>query len=307
MFFLNFTWNPIEGIDLGFFIIRFYSLSYVIAFILGWYIIKKFFVNEKVSLDKMDSLFMYMVLAVLIGARLGHVLFYETSLLWTDPLAVFLPFRTQPEFEMTGFRGLASHGAAIGIIIALLLWNRRKLKMPALWIFDRIVITVAIGGAFVRLGNFMNSEIVGKVVNASFPMGVRLVRNDIHPETALRATGMKDVNDAYTAIVHNPEFSNLLETVPYRHPSQLYEALGYVITFLVCWYIYWKTDKKEQVGYIFGWFLILLFTTRFIVEFFKEAQLDERAEWFLNTGQLLSVPFILAGVYLLFSSKRQNA
>ena len=115
---------------------------------------------------------------------------------------------------------------------------------------------------------------------------------------------MKDVNDAYTAIVHNPEFSNLLETVPYRHPSQLYEAFGYVITFLVCWYIYWKTDKKEQVGYIFGWFLILLFTTRFIVEFFKEAQVDERAEWFLNTGQLLSVPFILAGVYLLFSSKR---
>lgn len=304
MFFLNFTWNPIEGIDLGFFFIRFYSLSYVIAFILGWYIMKKFFIKDKVSLDKLDSLFMYMVLAVLIGARLGHVLFYETSLLWTDPLAVFLPFRTQPEFEITGFRGLASHGAAIGIIIALILWNRRKLKMAPLWIFDRIVITVAIGGAFVRLGNFMNSEIVGKAVDKSFPLGVRLIRNDIHPQTAMKATGMNNPDAAYSAIVHNPEFSSMLASVPYRHPTQLYEALGYIITFLVCWYIYWKTNKKQQVGYIFGWFLILLFTTRLIVEFFKEAQVDERAEWLLNTGQLLSIPFILGGIYLLFRTKK---
>lgn len=305
MHFLTFTWNPIEGIDLGFLMIRFYSLSYVIAFITGWFIMKRFFKNENVSLEKLDSLFIYMVVAILLGARLGHVIFYETELLWEDPLSVILPFKTVPEFEFTGFRGLASHGAAIGIIIALILFNRKKLKYPTFWIFDRVVITVAIGAAFVRLGNFMNSEIVGKA-SGDFPLGVRLVRNDIRPEVAMKATGLKDVNDAYSAVVNDPQFSELLLSAPFRHPTQLYEAFGYVITFLILWYIYWKTSKKERPGYIFGWFLILLFTTRVIVEFFKEAQVGERADWFLNTGQLLSIPFILAGIYLLFrSSKKQ--
>ena len=305
MHYLTFTWNPTEGIDLGFLMIRFYSLSYVIAFVIGWYIMKKFFKNENISLQKLDSLFIYMVLAILIGARLGHVIFYEPELFLEDPLSVILPFKTQPEFEFTGFRGLASHGAAIGIIIALILYNRKKLKKHVLYIFDRVVITVAIGGAFVRLGNFMNSEIVGKP-SGDFPLGVRLVRNDIRPDVAMKTTGMKDVNDAYTAIVNNPEYAELLNMAPFRHPAQLYEAFGYVVTFLVLWYIYWKTDKKDQHGYIFGWFLILLFGTRIIVEYFKEAQVDDRAEWFLNTGQLLSVPFIIAGIYLLFRSKKEK-
>ncbi len=305
MHFLTFTWNPIEGIDLGFLIIRFYSLSYVLAFIVGWFIMKRFFKHENVSLDKLDSLFIYMVLAILLGARLGHVIFYETELLWEDPLSVILPFKTVPEFEFTGFRGLASHGAAIGIIISLILFNRKKLKFPTLWIFDRVVITVAIGAAFVRLGNFMNSEIVGKP-SGDFPLGVRLIRNDIRPEVAVKTTGIKDVDGAYSAIVNDPQYYDLLTSVPFRHPTQLYEALGYVITFLVLWYLYWKTTKKEFPGYIFGWFLILLFSTRVIVEFFKEAQLGERADWFLNTGQLLSIPFIIAGIYLLLRSAKQT-
>ena len=301
--FLSTVWNPSEGIDLGFFMIRFYSLSYVIAFIIGWFIMKKFYKNDNISMEKLDSLFIYMVLAILIGARLGHVVFYETELLWEDPLSVILPFKTVPEFEFTGFRGLASHGAAIGIVLALLLYNKRILKKPALWIFDRVVITVAIGGAFVRLGNFMNSEIVGKA-SGDYPLGIKMLRHDIYPEQAMKATGIKDVNQAYDAIANNPQFAEILATVPLRHPTQLYEALGYIITFLVCWYIYWKTPHKKHVGYIFGWFLILLFMTRFVVEFFKIAQVDGRDVWALNTGQLLSIPFILAGFYILWRATK---
>lgn len=298
------TWNPSEGIDLGFLLIRFYSLSYVVAFIIGWFIMKKFYIKDNVSMEKLDSLFIYMVLAILIGARLGHVVFYETELIWQDPLSVILPFKTVPEFEFTGFRGLASHGAAIGIIIALILYNKKILKKPTLWIFDRVVITVAIGGAFVRLGNFINSEIVGKP-SGNHPFGIRMLRNDIYPAQAQKITGIKDVDKAYDAIANNPDFITTLQSVPLRHPTQLYEALGYVVTFLICWYIYWKTDKKKYVGYIFGWFLILLFMTRFVVEFFKEAQVGERGEWLFNTGQLLSIPFIIAGFYLLHRSTKK--
>ena len=307
MHFLTFTWNPIEGIDLGFFMIRFYSLSYVIAFIVGWFIMKRFFTNEKISMDKLDSIFIYMVVAILVGARLGHVLFYEPETILADPLSVVLPFKTVPEFEFTGFRGLASHGAAIGIIIALIYFNRKKLKFPVLWIFDRVVITVAIGGAFVRLGNFMNSEIVGRP-SGNFPLGVRLVRNadDMHPKTAMKITGLNDPNDAYNAIANDPQYAEVLASIPFRHPTQLYEAFGYVITFLILWYIYWKTSKKQNPGYIFGWFLILLFSTRVIVEFFKEVQVADRESWFLNTGQLLSIPFIIAGIYILYISRKKT-
>ncbi|MGB1451029.1 MAG: prolipoprotein diacylglyceryl transferase, partial [Marinirhabdus sp.] len=157
MHFLTFTWNPSEGIDLGFFTIRYYSLMFVIAFTLGWFILKKFFKNDNEPLEKLDSLFIYMVVATLLGARLGHVVFYQTELIWQDPISVILPVRTVPEFEYTGFQGLASHGAAIGIVIAMFIFSKRVLKKPVLWIFDRIVIAVAIGGAFVRFGNFLNS------------------------------------------------------------------------------------------------------------------------------------------------------
>ncbi|KAA3623354.1 MAG: prolipoprotein diacylglyceryl transferase [Flavobacterium sp.] len=307
MHFLSFTWNPIEGIDLGFFMIRFYSLSYVIAFIVGWFIMKRFFKNENISMEKLDSLFIYMVVAILVGARLGHIIFYEPETILEDPLSVILPFKTVPEFEFTGFRGLASHGAAIGIIIALIYYNRKKLKFPVLWIFDRVVITVSIGAVFVRLGNFMNSEIVGRPIGDS-PLGVRLVRNadDMHPQTAMKLTGLNDPNAAYNAIANDPKFAEILESIPYRHATQLYEALGYLITFLILWFIYWKTSKKQNLGYIFGWFLILLFSTRVIVEFFKEAQVDDRAEWFLNTGQWLSIPFIVAGIFILLNSKNKK-
>ena len=267
--FLAFTWDPSQGIDLGFFVIRYYSLMFVVAFTLGWFIMKRIYKNETISEEKLDSLFIYTVIATLLGARLGHVIFYQTELIWEDPLSVLLPIRTVPEFEFTGFQGLASHGAAIAIIIAMFMYSKKVIKKPVLWILDRIVIAVACGGIFVRIGNFINSEIIGKPTNSDF--GVI--------------------------------FKQLGETFP-RHPAQLYEAGGYILVFLILWFIYWKTDKRNYLGYIFGVFLILLWTVRFLVEFVKEAQVENRAEWALNTGQWLSIPFILIGIYfcLLYTS-----
>ncbi len=270
MHFLSFTWNPSEGIDLGFFTIRYYSLMFVVAFTLGWFITKRIFKNEGQTPDKMDSLFIYVVIGTLIGARLGHVIFYQSELFSQDPLSILLPFKTVPEFEFTGFQGLASHGAAIGIIIAMYLYSKKLIKKPLLWVLDRIVIAVACGAIFVRIGNFINSEIIGKATNSDY--GVI--------------------------------FQQLGEDFP-RHPAQLYESAGYVFVFLILYYIYWKTNKSKQMGYLLGAFLILLWTVRFFVEFVKEAQVDERADWVLNTGQWLSIPFILAGIYLMVRSSKK--
>ena len=300
MHYLMFTWNPSEGIDLGFFMIRYYSLMFVIAFTLGWILTKKIYEHEGQPQESLDKLFIYMVLATLIGARLGHVIFYQPELFVEDPLSVFLPIQTVPEFEFTGFQGLASHGAAIAIVIAMIYYSKKVVKKPFLWVMDRIVIAVACGGIFVRIGNFMNSEIIGKP-SGNFPLGVQFVHEDIKPYQAVQATGIKDPSKAYDAIVHNPQFSEMLSAVPYRHPAQLYEAAGYLVVFLVCWYLYWKTDKREQIGFIFGVFLILLFMVRFLVEYVKESQGGfESLLGMLSTGQWLSIPFILAGIYIVW-------
>lgn len=298
------TWNPNEILaNLGFIQLRYYSIMFVIAFGLGWFIMKKIFLKENKPLEALDSLFIYTVLATLIGARLGHVFFYQPELLKEDFLSVFLPIRTKPEFEFTGFSGLASHGAAIGIIIAMFLYIRKYKDMKLLWILDRIVIPVTIGGVFVRLGNFFNSEIVGKVTEKSFPLAVRFIRGEetLNKYDAIRLTKIKDYNAAYKAIENNPQFTDILNSIPFRHPAQLYEAAGYVIVFIILWYVYWKTDKKQKPGYIFGLFLILLWTVRFLVEFVKADQggLESYVGNALSTGQLLSIPFIIIGIFLM--------
>ncbi len=307
MHYLSFTWNPSEGIDLGFFMIRYYSLMFVVAFTLGWILTKKIYEREGLAQEKLDSLFIYMVVAVLVGARLGHVIFYQPELFVQDPLSVFLPIQTVPEFEFTGFQGLASHGAAIAIVIAMYYYSKKVIQKPILWILDRIIIAVAAGGVFVRIGNFMNSEIIGKP-SGDFPLGVRFVHEGIRKQEAVQATGIQDPAKAYDAIVHNPQFAELLNSVPFRHPAQLYEAAGYVIVFLVCWYLYWKTERRKQIGYIFGVFLILLFMVRFLVEFVKESQGGfESLLGLLSTGQWLSVPFIVAGAIILLRATRKHS
>lgn len=301
---LTFVWNPSSGLDLGFFEIKYYSLMFVIAFSIGWVIIKKIYKHENESEKNLDSLFIYMVLATLIGARMGHVIFYQTELLWQDPLSVILPFSFVPEIEYTGFRGLASHGAAISIIIAMFIYAKKVLQKPVLWILDRVVITVACGGIFIRIGNFINSEIIGKK-SGDFSLGVQFLQDAIGPRQATNITGINEVSKAYDAIATNPTFAEALASVPFRHPAQLYEAAGYLVVFLIIFYIYWKTEKRHYLGYIFGVFLVLLWLVRFIVEFVKEPQVGERGEWLLNTGQLLSIPFIILGIYLFIASKNR--
>ncbi|TRO65605.1 prolipoprotein diacylglyceryl transferase [Christiangramia sabulilitoris] len=264
-------WNPSEGLNLGFFTLHYYSLMFLIAFTLGWYIMKSIYTREGIAIEKLDSLFIYTVLATLIGARLGHVIFYDWEYFQNHLLEIFLPVKFEPEFEFTGFRGLASHGAAIGIIIAMYLYAKRVLEKPVLWILDRIVIPVASGAIFVRIGNFINSEIIGKPTNSDY--GVI--------------------------------FEKLGEDFP-RHPAQLYESACYLGIFLILWFLYWKTEKRFKTGYLFGLFLVLLWTVRFFIEFMKEPQVGERANWLFNTGQWLSIPFVIAGLYFMYKPTKQK-
>jgi prolipoprotein diacylglyceryl transferase len=300
---LKFDWNPITGIDIiGNFKLHFYSLMWLTAFALGWYIMKRIFTREKISVEFLEPLFLYTVLATMIGARLGHVLFYQPELIQEDFFSIFLPFRFKGGFEFTGFQGLASHGAAIGIIIGMYLYRKKYTYKTLMWIFDRIVIPVASGAVFIRIGNFINSEIIGKP-SGDFPLGVRFIQDQYGKREIIQRTGIKDAKEAYAAVTDNPQFQNLLEAVPYRHAAQLYEAIGYVILFFILWFVYTKTAKSEKTGFLFGLFLVLMWTIRFFVEFVKEAQNIERAEWTLNTGQWLSIPFILIGLYLMFVYK----
>lgn len=301
---LNIVWNPSEGIDLGFFVIRYYSLMFVIAFVLGWYLMKKIYLREGESIEKLDTLFIYTFFATLIGARLGHVIFYQSELFREDFWSVFLPFKTKPHFEFTGFSGLASHGAAIAIIITMYFYSKNVIKRPLLWILDRIVIPVASGAIFVRLGNFFNSEIVGHKTNS--PLGIKFLRDSIKPDVAMIETKTNNVNDAYHQIATNPEYAAILQQVAPKHPAQLYEAVGYVIVFFILFFSYWKTQAREKSGYLFGLFLVLLWTVRFLVEFVKESQggIEESLGLF-STGQWLSIPFILAGLYFIFTAEKK--
>ncbi|GAA3615749.1 prolipoprotein diacylglyceryl transferase [Flavivirga amylovorans] len=300
---LKFDWNPVTGIDIvGNFKLHFYSLMWVIAFIIGWYIMKRIFTKEKISLDYLDPLFIYTVLATMLGARLGHVLFYQSELISQDFFSIFLPFKFKGGFEFTGFQGLASHGAAIGIIIGMYLYRKKYNYKSLLWVLDRVVISVASGAIFIRIGNFINSEIIGKVTESNF--GVRFIQDQYYKSQITQLTGIKDVQEAYNAVTDNPQFAQLLEKVPYRHPAQLYESFCYIFVFIILWYFYSKTKKREQTGFLFGLFLILLWTIRFFVEFTKEPQGDEYINWAnLNTGQWLSIPFILIGLYFMFVYK----
>jgi phosphatidylglycerol---prolipoprotein diacylglyceryl transferase len=301
--FLFIVWNPNEGIQIGSFTLRFYSLMFVVAFGLGFLLMKYIFKRENESNEKLDSLFMYMFLAILLGARLGHVIFYQSELIKEDPLSILLPFRFNPSFEFTGFQGLASHGAAIGVIIAMYFFKTKIMKRSYLWILDRVVIPVASGAIFVRLGNFFNSEIVGEPTNSAF--GIKFVQDAISPNKAIQITKIQDAKQAYHAIATNPEFASILDQIPAKHPSQLYEAFGYIFVFAILFFLYWKTNAREKEGFLFGMFLVTLFTIRIGVEFVKESQGGfESALGLLSTGQWLSIPFVLIGLYFIVRAKK---
>ena len=241
---------------------------FVLAFGLGLTLMKKIYIEDGIDLEKLDKLFVYTVLATILGARLGHVFFYDWAYFQDHKAEILLPFKFSPTFKFTGFAGLASHGAAVGIITALYFYSKNILGKPFLFILDRVGIVVALAGFFIRIGNLMNSEIIGKATGTDY------------------------------GII----FAKLGEDFP-RHPTQLYEAFGYLIVFLILWRMYWKTEKKEQLGYLFGFFFASLWSVRFLIEFLKEAQIEERGDWSLNTGQLLSIPLILIGLYFMKKAK----
>ena len=273
---LQIVWDPAsEGLKItDNFTIHYYSMMWMLAFILGWFIMKKIYKHENQTDEKLDSLFIYSVLGIMIGARLGHVIFYQPELIKEDFFSIFLPVKFAGGFEFTGFRGLASHGAAIGMIISMYLYNKKVLKKSVIWILDRVVVPVALGAIFVRIGNFFNSEMIGKPADESLPW----------------------------AIIFK-DFDN----IP-RHPGQLYEAFGYVFVFLILWFLYWKSKKSEQSGFLFGLFLVLLMIVRVFVESFKIEQVTGREDWLftLNTGQVLSIPFVLIGLYFMFFYKPKS-
>nr|WP_298994623.1 prolipoprotein diacylglyceryl transferase [uncultured Polaribacter sp.] len=275
MSFLAIEWNPSLGIDLGFFVIRWYSLMFVAAFLLGLRLMKKIYIEDNIPVEKLDVIFMYVFISMLIGMRLGDVFFYSWDYYQNHLLEIFIPFKqVNGSWQFTGFTGFASHGAAIAIPIAMYFYAKKHLQKPWLFILDRLAIMVALAGFFIRLGNFFNSEIYGKETGSNF--GV-----------IFKANG---------------------ETVA-RHPTQLYEAISYLILFFVMWYLYWKTDKKNQTGFLFGLFMVVLWSLRFFIEFLKEAQVDGREDWVfnsLNTGQVLSIPLVMIGIWLMFRTAKKK-
>ena len=317
MHYLGIIWNPNETLfSLGPLQIKYYNLLWITAFGLGWFLMKKIFTNEKKTVEQLDSLFIHTVLATMLGARLGHVFFYDWPYYKNHLLEILLPIRESADgtlfgfingYEFTGFTGLASHGAIIGVLIGTYLYAKKYPDMKPLWLLDRMVIPFAIGAFCVRLGNFFNSEINGKITDESFVFATKFIRDsdDLHPSQALGITKEKTVNAAYDAIENNPQFSEYLAQIPYRHPAQLYEGIAYIFVFVILYFLYWKTDKKNRTGYLFGVFLVLLWTIRFFVEFVKKSQGGfEESLGLLSTGQWLSIPFIIIGLYFMFKPQK---
>lgn len=275
--FLYSTWNPSTGIHLGPITLHYYSLMFILAFGLGYILMTKMFKIDLVNQKYLEPLFTWTLVGTILGARLGHVIFYQPELFKQDFWSVFLPIQTKPEFKFTGFSGLASHGATIALIFTTLYYSYKIIKKNPFWVYDRLGIVVALGGTFVRIGNFFNSEIIGKPAPANSPFAV------LFPQQS----------SEYGAIVP-------------RYPTQLFEAGGYFLLFIVLWYLYLKTRKKYQQGWLFGLFFIILWAIRFFVEFLKEPQGDEFITFAgLNTGQILSIPFMIAGFVIMYTSKQR--
>ena len=275
---LSTTWDPSTGIHLGPITLHYYSLMFVIAFGLGYYLMTKMYRIDNVNLKYVEPIFTWTLVGTILGARLGHVIFYQPELFQQDFWSVFLPIQTKPEFKFTGFSGLASHGATIAVILTTLYYSYKIIRKNPLWVFDRIGIVVALGGTFVRIGNFFNSEIIGKPAPEHSPFAV------LFPQQS----------SEYGAIVP-------------RYPTQLFEAGGYFLLFILLWILYRYTNKKYQQGWLFGLFFIILWAIRFFVEFLKEPQGDEFIQFAgLNTGQVLSLPFILAGFVIMWYSAKNK-
>lgn len=251
--------NP-EIFRIGSFAVRWYGLLFASSFLVGYLLMLKIFRNENLSDALLDKLTVYMALGVIIGARLGHCLLYEPEYYLSKPLEILKIWKG----------GLASHGAAAGILIALWIFSHRE-KKGYFWILDRVVIVVALAGFFIRMGNLMNSEIYG--VETTLPWGFVFLRNG--------------------------------ETAP-KHPTQIYEGLTYLLIFILLWVIYWKKNGKHVEGLLISLGVILIFGSRFFVEFLKEDQVAQEAGMLLNFGQKYSIPLFILGIVGLIISLKLN-
>ncbi len=273
--------NP-EIISIGSLSIRWYGLMWAVGIFLALMIVQKLYKNEKLPEKWMDKQFVYVVIGTVLGARLGHCLFYEWQLLDTPVKILGITFKYGNYYLSHpwqifnvfngGLAGLASHGAAVGIIVAMYYYDKKVTKKGFIWGFDRLVIGAAITGAFIRFGNLMNSEIYGSVTDLPW--------------------GFIFIQDPYG------------DGLPH-HPTQIYEILYCLVTFGVTWWLYWKKEAYRKTGLIFGTFLIGIFGTRFLLEFIKLNQEQFEQGLILNMGQILSIPFVVWGVYLIITSKNR--
>ncbi len=269
------SWDPNPVIvDLFGFPIRWYGFFFALAFLAGFRVVSYMFKQEGRSTEQADQLLMYTMVATIVGARAGHYFFYEFPLLQADPLRFFIQMITPP------FSGLASHGASIGLFLAFYLYSKKHPGMSYLYITDRIVPAVALAGFFIRMGNLMNSEIIGKPTE--LPWGFKFLRD----------TEFNPYGDPNLVLA--------------RHPSQLYEALSCLLIFAALMWFWSRKKQATQEGLLTGWFMIILFTLRFFYEFLKENQSAFENNLTLNMGQILSIPAVLFGVIVLLYSQRKK-
>lgn len=281
MNFLAIDWNVSSELIDGWKTPNLYGLLFVTGLIIGYFVVRKMYRKEGIPDAQLDKLVIYMVLATIIGARLGHVLFYGPYFdefnpitgrmeegYFSHPLSIFKIWEG----------GLASHGGAFAILIALYIYSKKVSHRSMMWILDRIVAPIAIAGCFIRLGNLVNHEIVGDVT---------------------------DVPWAFKFSQYFDEETMMFDPRP-RHPAQLYEAISYIIIFLVLRFMYWKKEAWKKPGVLFGTFLILLFGARFFIEFIKLGQTARDNDWVINTGQVLSIPFVLAGIFILWRGLKKG-
>lgn len=267
----SFVWNPdMSPFSLFGFEIRYYSLCWMVGLTLGYLIMRHLYKQQKVGDTLFEPLFMYCFIGILAGARLGHCLFYEPEYYLANPLEMILPIKFTAEgWKFIGYQGLASHGGTIGLICALWFYCR-KTKLSFLWILDNIAITTPIVAGMIRLGNFMNSEIIGRATDS--PFGIVFAQVDNVP----------------------------------RHPAQLYEAIAYFIFFAIGWLLYKKSTQKPGSLFFFGCCLTTIFTFRFFVEFLKEVQVEFEKGMTLDMGQWLSLPFVAIGIACMVHAIRNR-
>ena len=261
-------WNPdVEAFHLFGFSVRWYSLCWLIGLVLAYFIVQRLYKHQKIKDELFDPLFLYCFFGILLGARLGHCLFYQPEYYltsWQHFIEMIVPIHFLPAggWKFVGYEGLASHGGTIGLIVALYLYYRRT-RLNLWQVLDNIAIATPITACFIRLGNLMNSEIIGKVTDV--PWAFIFERVDKMP----------------------------------RHPGQLYEAIAYFVFFFVGIWLYRKHPQRVGTGFFFGLCLTLIFTFRFFIEYTKDIQVDFESGMPLNMGQILSLPFIAIGIYCM--------